>query len=77
MASLLGVSRNTVMAAYDELAADALVRGERGSGMRVDTSSGKAGATLFGLQHVIRAAGYPAGVLNMADPDGNSFYIHF
>ena len=34
MAGLLDVSRNTVVAAYDELAADDLARGERGSGMR-------------------------------------------
>ena len=78
MARLLGVSRNTVLAAYDELAADDLVRGERGAGMRV-AGPGAAhlrGLTLFGLRDVIRAAGYPARVLSLEDPDGNQLYIH-
>jgi GntR family transcriptional regulator/MocR family aminotransferase len=35
MARLLRVSRNTVLAAYDDLAADGLIRGERGAGMCV------------------------------------------
>lgn len=35
MANKLGVSRNTVLAAYDALVADELICGERGSGMRV------------------------------------------
>jgi DNA-binding transcriptional regulator YhcF (GntR family) len=73
MARLLGVSRNTVLVAYEDLAADGLVQGERGAGMRV---SGEASA-LFGLRHVIRAARYPARALGLADPDGNPLYISF
>lgn len=74
MARILGVSRNTVLAAYDDLAADGLARGERGAGMRV--AAGPA-MTLFGLRHVIRAARYPARVLALADPDGNPLVINF
>jgi DNA-binding transcriptional regulator YhcF (GntR family) len=73
MAKLLGVSRNTVLAAYDDLAADGLLRGERGAGMRVNSSA----TTLFGLRHVIRAAGYPTRVLALADPDGNPLLINY
>jgi GntR family transcriptional regulator/MocR family aminotransferase len=36
LARLLGVSRNTIMTAYDELAAAGLIRGRQGSGMLVD-----------------------------------------
>lgn len=73
MARLLSVSRNTVLAAYEDLAAEGLVQGERGAGMRV---SGTA-STLFGLRHVIRAARYPARALSLADPDGSPLYIGF
>jgi DNA-binding transcriptional regulator YhcF (GntR family) len=74
MATLLGVSRNTVLSAYENLVADDLARGERGSGMRINTRRKK---TLHGLRQVIRAAGYPVRVLALADPDGNPLTINF
>ncbi|HTR38146.1 MAG TPA: winged helix-turn-helix domain-containing protein [Bryobacteraceae bacterium] len=74
MAKLLSVSRNTVMVAYEDLAAEGLVCGERGSGMRV--SGDTAQPAFFGLGHVIRAAGYPAKVVAFADPDGNPLYLN-
>jgi GntR family transcriptional regulator/MocR family aminotransferase len=80
MAKLLSVSRNTVFAAYDDLAADGLIRGERGAGMRVlgiGNGTAKHGSQVwFGLRHVIRAAGYPTRVLGFEDQDGNPLYIH-
>ena len=75
MARVLGVSRNTVLAAYDDLAADALIYGKRGAGMQVG-GAGR-GRPLLGLRHVIRAAGYPARVLAFTDPDGNPLYIPY
>ena len=75
MARLLRVSRNTVLAAYEDLAADDLLRGERGAGMRVNHGPSAPEMTWFGLRHVIRAAGYPARVLVLEDTDGNSLYI--
>ena len=75
MAQVLGVSRNTVLGAYDDLAADALIHGKRGAGMQVGGAS--RGLTLLGLRHVIRAAGYPARVLTFVDPDGNPLYIPY
>jgi GntR family transcriptional regulator/MocR family aminotransferase len=74
MARLLGVSRNTVLSAYDDLAANGLARGERGSGMRVNTQPENAA---FGLGEIIRAAGYPARVLALADADGNPLIINY
>ena len=70
MARLLGVSRNTVLAAYEDLAAEDLVRGVTGSGMQINRA-------VPGLRQVIRAAGYPARVLNLEDSDGNSLYMRF
>jgi GntR family transcriptional regulator/MocR family aminotransferase len=75
LARLLGVSRNTVLAAFDQLAADDLLRGERGAGMRV--RGGAPEVTWFGLRRVIRSSGYPARVVALTDPDGNPIYLNF
>jgi DNA-binding GntR family transcriptional regulator len=77
LARLLRVSRNTALAAYDELAADDLVQGERGAGMRVNAGPAVAEVSWFGLRRVIREAGYPARVVAMEDPDGNALYVSF
>ena len=77
MARLLGVSRNTVLAAFDDLAADDLLRGEKGAGMRVRNGAPPAEVTWFGLKQVIRAAGYPARVVELTDPDGNPIYLRY
>ena len=74
MAKLLGVSRNTVLAAYDILVSEDLVDGERGSCMRV---KGSTRAPWFGLRDAIRASGYPARVLGIEDGDGNPVYLRF
>jgi DNA-binding GntR family transcriptional regulator len=74
MAKLLRVSRNTVLAAYEDLAADDLLRAERGTGMRVHHTP-LPEPTLFGLRQVIRDAGYPARILALEDIDGNPLYI--
>jgi GntR family transcriptional regulator/MocR family aminotransferase len=76
LAKLLGVSRNTVLAAYDELAAEGLLIGVRGAGMRVARGV-LSPAPLAGLRHVIREAGYPASLVEFEDPDGNLLYINF
>ena len=75
LARMLGVSRNTVLAAFDDLAADDLLRGERGAGMRVQ--GGVPEVTWFGLKQVIRASGYPAKLVALADPDGNPIYLRY
>ena len=72
MARLLRVSRNTVLAAYNDLAADGLIRGARGAGMHVPLAAPPPST----LRQVIRASGYPEKALVVADPDGNAFYLH-
>lgn len=68
LARLLGVSRNTVLTAYDELAADGLIQGKRGASMLV-AARGSAGAP--DLRRLLRDAQYPARTLSIGDPDGN------
>ncbi len=73
MARILGVSRNTVLAAYDELAANDLVRGERGSGVRIK-------APVRGplpLHRIVRDSGFPLRALAISDPDGNPIGINY
>jgi GntR family transcriptional regulator/MocR family aminotransferase len=68
LARLLGVSRNTVLTAYDELAADGVIQGRRGASMLVATR-GAAGAP--DLRRLLRDAQYPTRTLSIGDPDGN------
>lgn len=75
LARLLGVSRNTVMTAYDELAAAGLINGRQGSGMLVAACQGR---HLFDPRAaVLRGAQYPAKTLSIADPDGALLYLSF
>jgi DNA-binding transcriptional MocR family regulator len=76
LAKMLDVSRNTVLAAYDDLVADALISGRTGAGMRIESGAGPDPA-LYGLEHIVRASHYPAKILAVVDPDGNSLYIRF
>src|SRR5262245_15408219 len=57
LARLLGVSRNTVLLAYDDLVAGGLIEGQRGSGMRVAAARPMA---VFDPRLVMRDAQYPA-----------------
>ena len=72
MAGQLGVSRNTVVAAYDALAQDGLLSGRIGSGTRV---SGPRSARID-LRLVLRESHYPTGAVRFRDPDGNPIYLH-
>jgi DNA-binding transcriptional regulator YhcF (GntR family) len=67
LARTLRVSRNTVLAAYDELKARELIRGRRGAGMRVAAVASR----VFDVGRVVRAAQYPARTMTVEDPDGN------
>lgn len=77
MANKLGVSRNTVLAAYDALVADELICGERGSGMRVSGGAETTGMQAIGLRRVLRDARYPVRAISLMDPDGNLLYVNF
>jgi GntR family transcriptional regulator/MocR family aminotransferase len=74
LARLLGISRNTVMTAYEDLVASGLVRGRRGSGMLVAVTG--AGGVLD-MRRVLRQAHYPARTLRVVDPDGTDVYLSF
>jgi len=76
LARLLGVSRNTVLAAYDDLAADGLIQGQRGAGMLV-AAGGKRGMSAFDPRRVLREAQYPARTLSFVDPDGTRLYLTY
>ena len=72
LARLLGVSRNTVLIAYETLAARNLIRNVHGSGARVSTS---APVKLPSMASVLSAAMYPEMVTIFDDPDGNPLYM--
>jgi DNA-binding GntR family transcriptional regulator len=76
LAPLLGVSRNTALAAYDELAASGLIQARRGSGTRVPRQALASAAPLAPFQ-VLRDAQYPARTIGIADMDGGSIYINY
>jgi DNA-binding transcriptional regulator YhcF (GntR family) len=76
MARLLGVSRNTVTTAYDELVAAGLISGRRGAGMVV-LAAGTPGLPMLDPQRVLRQAQYPARTLHVVDPDGTLVYLAF
>lgn len=68
---LLGVSRNTVTAAYEELAANGLIQGSQGSGMFV------CGARRQRPGDLLRAAHFPERTAQLRDLDGNALYLNF
>lgn len=74
LARTLGVSRNTVLTAYDELAARGLVRGRRGAGMYVFVG---ATATGFDIRSVMCDAQYPSQTIAMHDLDGNPITVAY
>jgi GntR family transcriptional regulator/MocR family aminotransferase len=74
LARLLGVSRNTVLAAYDDLVADGLIQGRRGAGTLV-AAGGKRGMSTFDPRRVLREAQFPARTLSFVDPDGSRLYL--
>jgi DNA-binding transcriptional regulator YhcF (GntR family) len=79
LAKQLGVSRNTVLYAYETLAAEGLIGGRRGSGTRVlGGADGRAASPKRrrDLTWILRDSHYPVSAVAFADPDGNSLYAH-
>jgi GntR family transcriptional regulator/MocR family aminotransferase len=73
LARLLGVSRNTVLTAYDELAAEGLISGRRGAAMLVARRS----TGLPDVLRLLRDAQYPSRTVSITDPDGSELYLNY
>jgi DNA-binding FadR family transcriptional regulator len=72
LARTLGVSRNTILAAYEELSARGVVRGRRGAAMYVAQPTG---IPTVDLHDVLRQAQYPVRAIACRDQDGNVIYV--
>ncbi|MGI9070915.1 MAG: GntR family transcriptional regulator [Bryobacteraceae bacterium] len=72
LARMLGISRNTVLIAYETLAAEDLIRSELGSGARVNNW---APAMLPSMAKLLHEARYPECITLVRDPDGNPLYL--
>lgn len=80
MARKLGISRNTVLAAYEALALEGLIAGRVGSGTRVCARA----VLLARLRAVgssnkvrrLRESGFPVNSATARDLDGHAIYIH-
>jgi DNA-binding FadR family transcriptional regulator len=75
LADLLGVSRGTVVDAYEALLEASLVLAEPGSGVRVAHVSPRV-PNFTNLRRTAAAAHYPARVCNLNDPDGTPLYLN-
>ncbi len=87
LARMLGISRNTVLAAYEELMADGLIEARRGSGSYVSILG--ANRELRGIllcfaprftaqldwAALLSAAHFPSRQAPFVDPDGNALYL--
>ena len=74
LAGALGVSRNTVVIAYEELAAEALLIARAGSTTRVFGNA--AAPRIPDWSGMVRASQYPLDSVQFRDPDGNPLYFH-
>lgn len=72
LARQLGVSRNTVLAAYEALAADGIIAGRTGSGTTVRSAP----TPIVDPRRLLRDAHYPADAVRFRDADGNPIYFH-
>jgi GntR family transcriptional regulator/MocR family aminotransferase len=74
LARTLGVSRNTVLTAYEELAARGCVSSRQGAGVFA-----VAPPTIIDvdMKAVMRDAHYPSRTIAFQDQDGNSLYISY
>jgi DNA-binding transcriptional regulator YhcF (GntR family) len=72
VARILGISRNTVLIAYETLAAEDLIRSEHGSGARVNNW---APVVLPRAAKLLDEGRYPECVTLLDDPDGNALYL--
>lgn len=72
LARVLGVSRNTVFAAYEELVSCGLVRGRPRAGMFVAVAVHGIGMTAVMLE-----AQFPLPTMSVRDLDGNAIHLSY
>lgn len=77
MARMLKVSRNSVVAAYEELVVAGFISTLPGSGVRVNGDAPFSGMPLAGTRRLIDDARFPANVLQIEDADSNPLYIRY
>jgi GntR family transcriptional regulator/MocR family aminotransferase len=73
LAEYLGVSRNTVLAAYDELASRGMVETRQGSGVYACGARTRPRK----IEAIAKAAGFPSRQIAIQDLDGNSIAINY
>ena len=73
LARLLGVSRNTVMTAYDELAAEGLIGGRQRASTLVTP---RRPSSPPDLRRLVREAQFPARTVTVKDPDGQEIDLN-
>jgi DNA-binding GntR family transcriptional regulator len=80
LAHKLGVSRNTVLNAYEALAMEGYLAGKVGSGTRVRRISDPVANVLYprtlDTRRILRESHYPVEARSFYDPDGNLIYVH-
>jgi DNA-binding transcriptional MocR family regulator len=74
LAKALGLSRNTVITAYEELTAEGLLDARAGSATRVCGSGRRTPRTAWG--ELMRGSHYPEAAFHFRDSDGNGLYLH-
>ena len=74
LARTLGVSRNTVLIAYEELAVRGCVSSRQGAGVY---ALGPPAIIDLDLRAIMRDAHYPSRTMTFADQDGNPLYISY
>jgi DNA-binding transcriptional regulator YhcF (GntR family) len=77
LAERLRISRNTVLTAFEELAAQGFIEGRIGSGTRVCGAAGPLPLPKIpDVNTLLREAHYPAAASRFSDPDGSTLYLH-
>ena len=78
LAMQLGVSRNTVLNVYEELAGEGLLAGKTGSGTRVNARKvmrGPLADVRLDISQALRESHYPSAAVHFHDPDGNGWSV--
>jgi DNA-binding transcriptional regulator YhcF (GntR family) len=68
LAAFLGVSRNTVLTAYEELVSESVMQARRGSGVRV---TGDSVVPRFEMEAIAKTAHFTGRQVLLEDSDGN------